>query len=89
MRDGRLKLKVYEELGDCFLQKEDFNIAEKVLRRALEVKYGDELELLGVYYHLGRAYEGLGDREKARDAYERVLGMDINFQDVAERLLAL
>jgi tetratricopeptide (TPR) repeat protein len=89
MRAGHMRLKVYEELGDCFLQKQQFNIAEKVLRRGLEMQYDDELELLGVYYFLGRAYEGMGRRDQARDAYERVLGLDINFQDVSERLARL
>ncbi|HUF51330.1 MAG TPA: tetratricopeptide repeat protein [Longimicrobiales bacterium] len=89
LRAGHMRLKVYEELGLCFLNKEQFNIAEKVLRRALEMKYDDEIELLGVYYHLGRAYEGMGRRDQARDAYERVLGLDINFQDVTERLARL
>jgi tetratricopeptide (TPR) repeat protein len=89
MRAGNMRLKVYEELGDCFLQKQQFNIAEKVLRRGLDMKYDDELELLGVYYFLGRAYEGMGRSDQARDAYERVLGMDINFQDVSERLARL
>src|SRR5690606_37106875 len=56
LRAGHMRLRVYEELGHCFLQKEQYNIAEKVLRRALEMKYDDELELLGVYYHLGRTY---------------------------------
>jgi tetratricopeptide (TPR) repeat protein len=86
LRAGRMRLKIYEELGECFLQKRQFNIAEKVLSRALETNHEDELELLGVYYHLGRAYEEMGRTEQARDAYERVLGMDIAFQDVAERL---
>jgi hypothetical protein len=89
LRASELRLKVYEELGDCFLRKDQYNIAEKVLRRALDIRYNDELELLGVYYHLGRAYEGMGKRDQARDAYERVLGMDINFGDVTERLARL
>jgi tetratricopeptide (TPR) repeat protein len=89
LRAGHMRLKVYEELGQCFLQKEEFNIAEKVLSRALTMKFDDELELLGVYYHLGRAYEALGRRDQARDAYERVLGMDINFGDVTDRLARL
>jgi tetratricopeptide (TPR) repeat protein len=89
LRAGHMRLQVYEELGDCFLQKDQFNIAEKVLRRGLETKHDDELELLGVYYFLGRAYEGMGRFEQARDAYERVLGMDINFQDVSVRLSRL
>ena len=89
LRAGHMRLQVYEELGQCFMQKEQFNIAEKVLSRALTMKFDDELELLGVYYHLGRAYEALGRRDQARDAYERVLGMDINFGDVTDRLARL
>ncbi|HEX2168528.1 MAG TPA: tetratricopeptide repeat protein, partial [Longimicrobiales bacterium] len=89
LRAGHMRLRVYEELGQCFLQKEQFNIAEKVLSRALTMKFDDELELLGVYYHLGRAYEAMGQRDQARDAYERVLGMDINFGDVTDRLARL
>jgi tetratricopeptide (TPR) repeat protein len=89
LRAGHMRLKVYEELGDCFLQKKQYNIAEKVLRRGLELNYDDELDLLGMYYHLGRAYEAMGRREQAKDAYERVLGMDINFQDVSKRLAQL
>jgi tetratricopeptide (TPR) repeat protein len=89
LRAGHMRLRVYEELGQCFLTKEQYNIAVKVLSRALETKFDDELELLGVYYHLGRAYEALGRRDEARDAYERVLGMDINFGDVTDRLARL
>ncbi|CAN5672330.1 hypothetical protein BH23GEM9_BH23GEM9_18680 [soil metagenome] len=88
-RESSMRLKIFEELGQCFLEKKQYNIAEKVLRRALELPHGDELELLGVYYHLGRACESLGRPDQARDAYERVLGMDINFQDVTERLARL
>jgi tetratricopeptide (TPR) repeat protein len=89
LRAGHMRLRVFEELGQCFLEKEQYNVAEKVLRRALDLKFDDELELLGVYYHLGRAYEALGRRDEARDAYERVLGMDINFGDVTDRLARL
>jgi tetratricopeptide (TPR) repeat protein len=86
LRNGHMRLKVFEELGQCFLLKSQYSIAEKVLRRALDVRYDDELELLGVYYYLGCSYEALGRPEQAREAYERVLAMDINFRDAAERL---
>jgi tetratricopeptide (TPR) repeat protein len=86
LRNGHMRLKVFEELGQCFLQKSQYTIAEKVLRRALEARRDDELELLGVYYYLGCSYEALDRPEQARDAYERVLSMDINFRDAAERL---
>ncbi len=89
MRAGRVPLKVYEELGHCFVLKEQYNVAIKVLSRALNAPHEDDTELLGVYYHLGRCYEELGRADEARDAYERVFGVDINFRDVAERLARL
>lgn len=89
LRGGRVPLKVYEELGHCFVLKEQYNVAIKVLSRALHAPHEDDAELLGVYYHLGRCYEELGRPDDARDAYERVFGVDINFRDVAERLARL
>jgi tetratricopeptide (TPR) repeat protein len=89
LRSGHMQLKVYEELGHCFLHNEQFKIAEKVLLQALQVERDNELELLGIYYQLGRAYEALGRLDQARDAYERVLGMDLRFHDTAERLARL
>jgi tetratricopeptide (TPR) repeat protein len=85
-RAERMRLKICEELGDCFLQKRQYSIAEKVLLRALQLKRDDDLELLGIYYHLGRTYEELGRIDEARDAFERVLALDINFQDVPQRM---
>jgi tetratricopeptide (TPR) repeat protein len=61
----------------------------KVLNRALQFEHRDELELIGVYYFIGRAYEALGQTSEARDAYERVLGLDIRFQDVQQRVARL
>jgi len=89
LRAGDDRLKIFEELGQCFLLKKQYNIAVKVLGRALQFEPDDEIELIGVYYHLGRAFEELDDRPKALDAYERVVGLDINFKDVADRMARL
>jgi len=40
-------------------------------------------------YDLGRAYEALSDRERALDAFTRVVELDAGFQDAAQRLEAL
>ena len=85
--DGRLR--IYEELGHCFLLKQQYNVAIKVLSRALQFDHQDEIELIGVYYLLGRACEEVGQRAEAVDAYERVMGLDIGFKDVAERIAKL
>jgi len=89
LRAGQDRLKVFEELGQCFIQKAQYNIAVKVLSRALQFEHRDELELIGVYYFIGRAYEALGQAPEARDAYERVLGLDIRFEDVQQRVARL
>jgi tetratricopeptide (TPR) repeat protein len=89
MRGGEHRLKVLEELGQCFLLKGQYNVAVKVLRRALQMPHGEPAELVGVHYHLGRCYEALGQPEEAREAYERVFGVDAGFGDVRKRLAAL
>ena len=86
---GEERLKVYEELGQCFMLKGQYNVALKVLARALQVTPEDESELLGVYYHLGKCHEELGHRQEAREAYEKVLALDEDFQDVPERVARL
>ncbi len=89
LRAGDERLKIYEELGHCFLLKQQYTVAAKVLGRGLEMPVEDEIDRIGVYYHLGTAYEQLGRIDDARDAFERVMSLDINFRDVARRLESL
>jgi tetratricopeptide (TPR) repeat protein len=89
LRGGEEKLKVYEELGGCFVQKQQYSVAVTILNRALQMPHKDESEMLNVYYHLGRAHEELGHHAEARNAYERVISVDIGFQDTTERLAKL
>ncbi|HET9982908.1 MAG TPA: tetratricopeptide repeat protein [Longimicrobiales bacterium] len=83
------RLKVFEELGQCFIQKGQFKVAVIILRRALELPHDDIAALKNVYYLLGRCLETLGETGEAREAYERVIGLDIRFEDAAERLARL
>lgn len=83
------RLKVFEELGQCFIQKGQFKVAVIILRRALELPQDDIAALKNVYYLLGRCLEMLGEPGEAREAYERVIGLDIRFEDAAERLARL
>ncbi len=86
LRTGSGGLEVYEELGDCFLQKGEYSVAVKLLERALQLPTADEMDRVGLYYYLGAAAEQLGRTDQARDAYERVLGLDMTFRDVSQRL---
>jgi tetratricopeptide (TPR) repeat protein len=89
LRAGQQKLKVYEELGSCFIQKQQYGVAITVLNRAAQMQFDDESELLGVYYSLGRAHEEMGQRAEAKAAYEKVVAIDIAFQDTTDRLSRL
>ncbi|MEK9502171.1 tetratricopeptide repeat protein [Gaopeijia maritima] len=82
-------LPTYEMLGQTFLDRGTPQAAVRVLTRALDVPFEVEDELLGIYYSLGRSHEVLGNTEQAREFYERVFSLDINFADVTERLRAL
>ncbi len=82
-------LKIYEELGDCFILKGDFTVALKILLGALRLSDDGSAELIGVHYQLGRSYEELGRNAEARDAYERVIALDLEFRDASLRLSRL
>ena len=89
LRSGQDKLKVYEELGSCFVLKQQYSVAVTVLNRAQQLPHADDTELLGVFYNLGRAYEELGQKGEARAAFERIVAIDIGFQDTTQRLKRL
>ncbi len=82
-------LAAYEMVGQCFLEKGEPEIAVRTLGRALDVEYQVEEDLLGIYYYLGKAHEEVGNSDSAREFYERVFSLDINFMDVTERLRGL
>ncbi|HZS62531.1 MAG TPA: tetratricopeptide repeat protein [Gemmatimonadaceae bacterium] len=85
--DGRVR--TYEALGQCFLEKQQFQVAATILGRALnEPGIGDD-QLVGVLYLLGYCSEALRANADALRFYQRVFAVDIQFRDVADRLTRL
>jgi tetratricopeptide (TPR) repeat protein len=83
------RVRTYEALGQCFLEKQQLPVALTILVRALsEPDVGDD-ELVGVLYLLGYTSEAMRKREDAIGYYQRVFAVDIQFRDVADRLAAL
>jgi tetratricopeptide (TPR) repeat protein len=82
-------LPTHEVMGRCWIEKEQPEMAVRGLRRALDGDYGVEDELIGIFYLMGRAQETLGNTDDALEFYEKVFSLDINFEDVTERLRAL
>ena len=71
------------------MEKGQPDMAVRALNRALEAEFEVEDELIGIYYLMGKAQEELGNTEEAVEFYEKVFSLDINFQDVTERLRSL
>lgn len=89
LRADPRNLGTFEMLGQCFLDEGQPEVAIRTLNRALGLGFEVEDDLLGIYYYIGKAHEGLGNSEMAREFYEKVFSLDINFKDVTERLRAL
>ena len=89
LRGTAQRVRTYEALGQCFLEKKQLPVAQTILHRAVnEPGVGDE-QLVGVLYLLGYVNEALGKPAEAKGFYERVFSVDIQFRDVGDRLNAV
>ena len=86
LRGATHRIRAYEALGQCFIDRNEHDVAITVLGRALREPGMEDEDLIGVLYLLGFASEG---SKKPRDAaayYQRVFAIDIDFRDVSKRL---
>jgi tetratricopeptide (TPR) repeat protein len=89
LRGHSNRVRAYEALGQCFVEKDQYQVAASVLSRAIAIGEGDDHHLVGVLYLLGRATEALSRDRDALDYYQRVFAVDIAFRDVADRIRAI
>lgn len=85
--EGRLRSA--EALGNCFFEKGQYSVAATVLRRAVDADTGGDDEKVGLLYLVGRAEEEQGRVHQALEYYQRVFAIDIDFQDVSDRVKSL
>src|SRR5688500_11047254 len=83
------RARTYEALGQCFLEKGQYQVASTILSRATTEPGLPDDQLVGVLYLLGYSYEALQRYDDALASYQRVFGVDIEFRDVGERIAAL
>jgi tetratricopeptide (TPR) repeat protein len=89
LRGSEHRVRTYEALGQCFVEKGQFQIALTILSRSLNEKNSTDDMLVGVLYLLGVASEALEKWEDALRYYERVFAVDIQFRDIGDRLAAV
>jgi hypothetical protein len=89
LRGPAHRVRAYEALGQCFLEKTQFSVAATILARALQEPGAGDDKLVGVLYLLGYATEAQHHYAEALGFYRRVFAVDIQFRDVADRITAL
>ena len=89
LRGTEHRVRTYEALGQCFVEKKQYQIAITILSQALQDRTQTDDMLVGVLYLLGTASEALGRWQDAVQYYERVFALDIQFRDVSARLATL
>lgn len=83
------RLKSFEMLGICFLDRGEPKFAAKQLERGLSTPgYSDE-DYIGLRYNLAQAYELTGEIPSAIKTLEDIYTTDVNFRDVGQRLQTL
>ena len=89
LRSLETRLRSAEALGQCFFEKGQFQVAATVMRRAVDADAAGEQEKIGLLYWLGRCEEEQSKAAEALGYYQRVFAVDINFQDVGDRVSTL
>ena len=86
LRGATQRIRAYEALGQCFIDRAEHDVAITVLGRALREPGMEDEDLIGVLYLLGFASEGARKPRDAAAYYQRVFAIDIDFRDVSKRL---
>lgn len=85
LRSPEGRLRTSEALGQAFYDQGRPAVAEAVLRAVEKGEEGDS-EKIGVLYWLGRSQEAQGKGDQAVQCYQRVIAVDVGFEDAADRL---
>lgn len=90
VKDPRKRFEALSLLGECFLQKELYDLAARQLERALEESPGlNSDQGKRVVYNLGLLHEKQGDVAAARERYLSIYEVDVSYRDVAKKVTEL
>ncbi len=89
LEDRPRDLDALEMLGQALLEAGEPASAIEVLMSCIHIPVEAETDRVGIYYLRGRAHEDVRNTGAAREFYEKVSSLDMNFRDLAERLRSL
>lgn len=89
MGNADREIECHHMLGLCAFEQGQYEEAVAQFEQISRAEAANAEQTLSAQYELGRAWEALGDRERARVAYDAVADVDPNFCDVTSLLAAL
>ncbi|MFQ5732212.1 MAG: tetratricopeptide repeat protein [Planctomycetaceae bacterium] len=86
--DSRIECDVLVSLGDCFFHEKKDQLALRQFEKAKGVvNVHDSADLFKkIHYALGFLYAKRGEKSKAEEHYQEVLGVDYEYRDTLKRL---
>ena len=84
-----MKFDCYIMLGNCYLEKGDYNKSIEYYKRSSEIEGLSKEKLARLHFNLGLAYEGNGMVSEAIDTFNLVLKLDRSFAEAEERIKKL
>ncbi len=88
-KDEGLKLKAYEMIGSCLIDKGKLDEAIKVLNQALSIPGHPASEYFGIHFLLGNIYEMQNNLSLAIKSYVNAANIDKTVPDLARKITEL
>jgi tetratricopeptide (TPR) repeat protein len=90
VKDPRKRVDALCKLGECFIEKQLYDLAARQLEKAVEESPGLNSERgKELIYTLGVLRERQGQFAAARDEFLKVYEVDVSYRDVADRVTKL
>jgi tetratricopeptide (TPR) repeat protein len=87
--DPFIKFDCYIMLGNCFMEKGNYNKSIEYYKVASEIKGLSDEKLARLHFNLGLAYEANGMVAEALDTFTLVLKLDHSFSEAREKIKKL
>jgi tetratricopeptide (TPR) repeat protein len=84
-----MKFDCYIMLGNCYLEKGDYNKSIEYYKMSSEIQGLSKEKLARLHFNLGLAYEGNGMVSEAIDTFNLVLKLDRSFAEAEEKIKKL
>jgi len=85
-KDPELRLKAYEMIGSCFLERGKADDAVKILSAGLKITNRPAREYFGIHFLLGNCYEKMKKMKEALKSYMYAYKLDKTVPDLTRRI---